>query len=286
MLLDRLQYDVFRRLNRHFGVRFGTFFCNSTAHFQHYYWRNMEPEQFAVPPPVTDHASLRNAILEGYQAMDRLLARVFRDYPDAVLMLCTALSQQPWIETTKSTFRPREFDAFLKFARISVNLSAVKPVMAEQFHVECSSTQAALAAETQLRDLAVGDERLMSVRREGSSVFAGCRITDPAALKQRVTRLSDGASRCFGELFYMIHTMRSGRHHPDGVLWVRTGRHEVIEEKMPLTDIAPTILAHFGVEQPEYMRGRPLQDQESGVRSQGSGIRRQGAAIQKEAAVV
>jgi hypothetical protein len=51
MLLDRLQYDVFCSLNRRFGVRFATFFCNSTAHFQHYHWRNMEPERFAVPPP-------------------------------------------------------------------------------------------------------------------------------------------------------------------------------------------------------------------------------------------
>jgi predicted AlkP superfamily phosphohydrolase/phosphomutase len=52
--------------------------------------------------------------------------------------------------------------------------------------------------------------------------------------------------------------MRSGRHHPDGVLWVRNGRHEVVSEKVPLTDIAPTILEHFGVECPAHMSGRPL----------------------------
>ena len=56
----------------------------------------------------------------------------------------------------------------------------------------------------------------------------------------------------------MVHTMRSGRHHPDGVLWIGAGHHEVVEERVPLVDIAPTILAHFGVEQPEPMQGRPL----------------------------
>ena len=68
---------------------------------------------------------------------------------------------------------------------------------------------------------------------------------------------SGGGAR-FDELFYMIHTVRSGRHHADGVLWVRNGRHEVVAEKVPLTDVAPTLLAHFGVAQPDYMGGRPL----------------------------
>jgi hypothetical protein len=256
MLLDRIQYDVFRCLNRRLGVRFATFFCNSTAHFQHYHWRNMEPERFPVPPPAGDHPSLRDAIPEGYRAMDRLLGRFLRDYPDAVLVLCTALSQQPWVETTKCTFRPRQFEAFLEFAGVGVG-AAVKPVMAEQFHVECPSAEEAARTETRFRELAVGGEPLMTVKREGTGVFAGCRINDPAVVDRPVTR-PDGARRRFDDLFYMIHTMRSGRHHPDGVLWFRTGRHRVAPEKVPLTDVAPTVLAHFGVAAPAHMRGRPL----------------------------
>ncbi len=119
LLLDRIQYDVFRHLNRRNGVRFATFFANSTAHFQHYYWRNMEPERFDSPPPESDHASLRDAIRDGYRGMDALLGRFLDDYPQAVLVLCTALSQRPWTETTKCTFRPRQFETLLDFAGIS-----------------------------------------------------------------------------------------------------------------------------------------------------------------------
>jgi hypothetical protein len=258
MLLDRLQYDVFRSLNRRYRTRFATFFCNSTAHFQHYHWRNLEPERFAVPPPETDHLSLQTAIPEGYKAMDRLLARFQRHYPDSVLVLCTALSQQPWVNTTKCTFRPRRFERLLEFARVSVETAAVKPVMAEQFHVECPDGLAATVAEARLRELVIDEEPLMAVKREGNSVFAGCRVFDTGALERPVTRTSDGSRVPFGDLFYMIHTMRSGRHHPDGALWIRNGRHEIVPDKVPLTDIAPTILAHFGVDQPDYMRGRPL----------------------------
>ncbi len=257
-LLDRLQYDVFRHLNRRFDVRFATFFCNSTAHFQHYYWRNMEPEYFDVPPPESDHASLQDAIPDGYRAMDRLLGRFVADYPDALLMLCTALSQQTWSDTTKCTFRPRQFETFLEFARVRVDGASIKPVMAEQFHVECFSPQEAELAESRFRDLFVEEEPVMTVRREGSSLFAGCRVTDTAVMDRPVLRRSDGARRLFGDLFHMVHSMRSGRHHPDGVLWVRNGRHRVMQNKVPLTAIAPTILAHFGLRPPTHMKEDPL----------------------------
>ncbi len=264
-LLDRLQYDVFRYLNRRFDVRFATFFCNSTAHFQHYYWRNMEPELFDVPPPDSDHPSLRDAISFGYRAMDRLLGRFMADYPDATLMLCTALSQQTWSDTTKCTYRPRQFDTFLEFARVRVEGASIKPVMAEQFHVECPSPEEAELAETRFRDLFMEEEPLMTVRREGSNLFAGCRVTNTAVMDRPVLRRSDGAHRPFGDLFHIVHSMRSGRHHPDGVLWIRhgssgSGQHLGFscEEMVPLTAIAPTILAHFGVRQPSYMKEEPL----------------------------
>ena len=258
MLLERLQYDVFRRLNDRLGVRFATFFCNSTAHFQHYNWRNMEPGLFTAPPPASDHPSLSDAIPEGYRAMDRLLDRFLRDYPDAVLMLCTALSQQPWTDTTKCTFRPRNFGRFLEFAGIDLAAEAVKPVMAEQFHLDLAADRAATLAETRLRELTVDGASLMFVKRQGANLFAGCRMNDPAALERTVLNPRDGQPCRFGDLFHMVHTVRSGRHHADGVLWVRKGVHQVVTEKVSLTDIAPTILNHFGVAQPERMRGRPL----------------------------
>jgi hypothetical protein len=255
-LLDRLLYDVFRHLNRRFAVQFATFFCNSTAHFQHYYWRNMEPERFTTPVPATDHPSLRDAIPYGYRMMDRLIGRFLRDYPDTVLVLCTALSQQPWTDTTKCTYRPHRFEALLEFAGISPTECQLKPVMAEEFHIECVDDDSAERVEARLRDLEVDGAPLMKVERDGRDLFAGCRVTAPGALDRQITGSS--ATRPFGELFYMVHTMRSGRHHPDGVLWVRNGRHEVSSEKVPLTAIAPSNLKHFGVQAPAHMRGAPL----------------------------
>jgi hypothetical protein len=257
-LLDRMLYDVFRSLNRRLDVRFASFFCNSTAHFQHYYWRNMEPEHFDAPVPATDDPSLQDAIPHGYQAMDRLLGQMMRDYPATLLVLCGALSQQPWTDTTKCTFRPRRFESLLEFAQVSAPHVRVKPVMAEEFHLECPTAEQATVVEARFRELTVANQPLMKVERTGNTLFTGCGVTDATMLDQSVKRQSDGTGLPFRELFYMIHTMRSGRHHPDGVLWVRNGCHQVVDEHVPLTAIAPTVLRFFGIDPPPAMQAQPL----------------------------
>ena len=258
-VLDDLQYDVFRHLNARYQVRFATFFSNSTAHYQHYYWRNMQPEIFALPPQDDEHPSLAGAIQHGYQSMDRQIRRTLSDYPDATIVLCTALSQRAWTDTTKCTFRPRSFEALLTFAQIDPRSAAVKPVMAEQFHLVFGSADARRRAESALRDLYLDEVPLMTVRREGEeALFCGCDIVDARLADRNITRRNDGAVAQFRELFYMIHSMRSGYHDPRGLLWIGAGRHEVVAEPVPIVDIAPTVLKAFGVPKPAYMRGEPL----------------------------
>ena len=64
----------------------------------------------------------------------------------------------------------------------------------------------------------------------------------------------------------MIDATRSGFHHPDGALWIRTGTHAVHPDPVSVLDVFPTLLDHFGVGLPEGVdyRGRslmPLLDQ-------------------------
>jgi hypothetical protein len=75
VILDKLQFDLFRSLYRRERPDFSTFFSNSTAHFQHLYWRNMEPGHFRVQPTADEQAIYERAVLYGYQQMDALLHR-------------------------------------------------------------------------------------------------------------------------------------------------------------------------------------------------------------------
>ncbi|WP_141566396.1 hypothetical protein [Pseudonocardia sp. N23] len=250
-VLDDLSYDVFRTLNRRHGVRFASFFSNSTAHYQHYYWRDMEPELF---DEVGDGAHA-DAVLHGYRRMDALLARIMADEPDSLLILATALSQEPWSTSAKRTFRPHAFDALLAFA--GVRDAVAKPMMAEQFVVELTDDDAAATAREALRALTIDGTRMLNADRDGRRLQVGCR-SDVGREGATIEDGPGGATRAFDELFYPIHTTRSGRHSRDGALWFRTGAHRVVEGRVQLTDIAPTILDHFGVATPAHMTGSVL----------------------------
>src|SRR5205085_556075 len=63
VILDKLQFDVFQWYYKKIRPRFSTFFLNSTAHYQHFYWRNMEPEIFSVSLSPEEAAKYESAIL-------------------------------------------------------------------------------------------------------------------------------------------------------------------------------------------------------------------------------
>jgi hypothetical protein len=253
-VLDRLQYDLFRNLVRSSDARFATFFSNSTAHFQHYYWRNMAPTEFASPPDASEHESLKDAVRYGYRSMDRMLAELMTDFPDALLVLCTALSQEAWTESTKVTYRPRRLEDLLEYVGLAGDRVSVQPVMAEEFVVRFPSEAEALRGEELFARLRVaGGEQLLGFANEGDYLVGGCAVTDAGAMDKHIEVAGERRPERVSDLFYPIHTVRSGRHNPHGVLWWRTGRHRVVEEPVPLTAVAPTLLSLFGVGRPDYM---------------------------------
>jgi hypothetical protein len=257
IILERLQLDLFHHLKRKYKPRFSTFFCNSTAHFQHYYWRNSEPEIFDVAPGADDHPSLRNAIEEGYTNMDYLVGQFMSQYPQSRFVLLTGLSQQPWTETAKCTFRPRDFDEFLRFVGVAPNDVEVKPVMAEEFHVLCKSHDARADVSRKIAEATIDGQPLMKARLEDNGVFCGCLVNDIAAREAKIAHPIGGV-REFSDIFQLVHTVRSGRHHPHGLFWIQSSLPRVIPEPVPLVDVAPTLLSLFGVDAPPYMSGNAI----------------------------
>ena len=252
-LFDQIQYDVFRTYAREHGVRFASFFSNSTAHYQHLYWRNMEPHLFADPPNASDDPSLRDAIRDGYRSMDGLLGRFVADFPGATLIVATALSQVPYTGPVIRNYRPVSFPALLAF--LGIENASVSPVMSQEFHIDCADETAAAAAERALLAVEVDGARVFNARRDGASVFAGCVYLDPRVMESEAVDTRTGARRAFAELFYLVDGFRSGHHHPQGALWIRTGKGRVHEGTVSILDIAPTVLAMFGIEAPPTMQG-------------------------------
>jgi hypothetical protein len=277
-LLDRLQWDVFRWYYRKAKPALSTFFLNSTAHLQHKYWRNLEPERFTIQPTVQEQERFDGAILYGYQQMDALLRRFFDlAGDDATLVLSTGLSQQPCLiyegQGGKIFYRPKSFDQLLAFAEVRAPYTC-SPVMSEQFRIYFPDEESAKEAERRLRALHAGGEPALVVEREGAAVFSGCRIFHSLAADTALRSAGSEKSVAFFEVFYQSEGAKSGMHHPDGVLWIRTPERQgsVHPSKVPLRSVAPTILELLGLPRPGYMRAEPLtrQDEPGAARVTGA----------------
>jgi hypothetical protein len=263
-ILDKLQRDVFLWYFRKLRPAFSTFFLNSTAHFQHAHWRNMDPEPFKIKPTDADQAEYQHAVRYGYEEMDRVVGDIVAAAPsDAVIVMATALSQQPCLIYEdiggKTFYRARTFEPLLEFAGIK-GCEKVEPVMSEEFHLRFRTEGDAIKAYDRLASLQVGGRQAMQVERRGNNVFSGCIIYSQLEHDAVLDGGSDGRSIPFFRLFYQVESLKSGMHHPDGILWIRIpgAKPTVQSGKVSLRDLAPTILSLFGVDKPAYMSGKVL----------------------------
>jgi hypothetical protein len=253
-LLDKMQFDLFRYYYLRLLPDFSTFFVNSTAHLQHAYWRHMEPELFPIRPSSDEIDRYGNAIFYGYQEMDWLLGQFFALVGDeAQVVLATGFSQQAWPYDDDVSrggtcyYRPKDLRSFL--GTLGIAPQKVLPMMVPRhmLHFEDGAqVEAAL-------------EKLVALRCDGREVI-GITPSEPRTITfankiryqvpdgSRVD-LNDGSGRSFDfyELFYKVDEIRSTEHHPDGYLWIDTGKHERLSQKVSIMDILPTILGMYEI---------------------------------------
>ena len=258
-IMDRLQFDLFRAIYRRDRPHFSTFFLNSTAHLQHMYWRNMEPEAFTLKPPQTSSAS---SPTPSASAASRWTGSVgeFRALVGdaATIIFCTALSQQPCVmydeQGGKGPHRPRSFEALLAFAGIRSPYK-VAPVMSEQFRVYFDNERDATDAAKRLLAIRIDQQGAIDVGQEGHALFVHCPIARELPHDAMLTVTGSARRARFFDLFYRMET-KSGMHHPSGMLWVRhpDKQHHIHSSRIPLTAIAPAILGMFGLATPTFRR--------------------------------
>jgi hypothetical protein len=261
-ILDLLLFDVFADLFRKEKPAFSTFFLNSTAHMQHVYWRNMQPELFMLKPTDDEQRQYSSAILEGYQHMDALLGRLLTVVgPDTTVIFATAISQQPFLRYEdaggKRIYRPKNIADFAAWAGVR-NLKTANPVMAEQFWLEFENPADVEIAAAQLAALTIDGEPALMITTEGNSVFCGCKVR--SKIGKTATLASPTASAPFFEVFYEIEGLKSGMHHPDGMLWVRDPHFapKSSQHRVALESVAPTILELLHINVPAHMKARSL----------------------------
>lgn len=266
MLLDRLQFDVFRAIYRRRRPDFATFFSNSVAHVQHSYWRHMDPAAFAVKPSAGELALYRHAVRDAYIATDRLVGgcRELARNEGATIVFASALSQQPFLryedQGGQNFYRLHDVAAFLREAGVAYR--DVSPTMTHQYLVECGDAASAAAARQRLAQFADREGRQVfgfpAVESGPGALYFGCQISRPVDGDEAICDRADDRSVPFSQLFYRIDALKSGRHHPDGCLWIATGTARIHDQRVSILDILPTQLALAGVAVPQGLPGNAL----------------------------
>jgi hypothetical protein len=262
-ILDRLSIDLFKHLYRRHRPDFATFFSNSTAHLQHSYWRQMEPGAFKVKPTAEQVERYGGAIKYGYVMMDRLMREaVSLAGPDDLVVFATALSQQPFLRKEETGgqlfYRPRNVERLLEL--VGVADAVIEPVMTHQFRLRFSSPETAANAARLLTALRSDGAQVMGISDHSEDGFVfGCSISRQLAESAVIARPGTNETLRFFDLFYQIDGMKSGCHHPDGMLWLATGEARNAG-RCSILDILPTVLTAFGREDlmPADRRGRSL----------------------------
>lgn len=258
VVLDWLQMDIFLHYWKKVRPTFSTFFLNSTAHFQHSYWRYMEPALFAAPTDSKDVQRFRDAIKTGYRNMDDLLGDFFalESRYGATLVLATALSQQPYLKHEsiggQRFYRPYNIGKLLELCGIRPTL--VEPTMTHQYMVHFESRATLETAAAALAQLNCGDEPLFDLdRRSDHTVYLGCQLRRPVPDDATINRRPDEEFQLpFYDHFHLLDQTKSGCHHPDGVLWIKTGQPVIHDGKVSILDVFPTILDLLEIEYPPH----------------------------------
>ena len=259
-LLDRLQFDVFRHYYRRARPDFATFFINSTAHLQHAYWREMDPEAFELKPTARNVEVYGDAVLFGYRAMDALL-REFMSLADrdTILILCSALSQQPF--TKRDSGRWAAFLSVARSRRIPAHYRGpardIEPVMTHQYVLRFANDQEAVAASAALQAVRLQGQQIFGIATpEDASLLFGCQISEEIRDDGELsgTGKNSNAPRFFSVLS-AIDATKSGCRQPEGLLWIRPGGHCEHERKVSILDIPATIIDLLGAGAPGLRTG-------------------------------
>ena len=263
-ILDRLQFDLFARWYRNERPHFATFFSNSVAHLQHAYWRQMDPGAFKVQPTPEQMRVHGDAIRTGYVAIDAVVGRAMKlaRQCGARLMFVSALSQQPFLryEDRGGQHFYRMHDAAAFVAGLGLEAHAVNPTMTHQYMAHFASAEARIAARERLDALRLEDGAQVfgcsDVAGDETALYFGCQISSLVDPATPLIGLS-GATR-FDALFYALDGSKSGCHHPDGSLWIETGRHQTHDAPCSILDVLPTQLDLLGASLPKGLSGRSV----------------------------
>jgi Type I phosphodiesterase / nucleotide pyrophosphatase len=266
-LQPAVNFDFFSRLYARHRPDFASFHTNHVAHYMHTYWRAMQPEIFPQSAPPEEVAHYGDAIRHGYRTADELLGRMLRLLErDTVLVVASSMGQQPFISQLR---RGKHIAQLRSLERLLDIIDArgqarVLSTMSDQFNVypDTPQTMRAVVGALEAAYIDTPQRPMFNVQPLDNSLTVTLKHYDEVSEDSRCVfphRAADNTFR-FEDLVYSTGFIKSGYHHPQGVLLlygrgIQSGGHIDACDNL---DIAPTLLTLLDVHVPPELKGRVL----------------------------
>lgn len=257
-----LAFDVFMKQLTLHKPHFSTFFTNHVASSMHRYWAAAFPEDYAQRKYEADWIdTFKYEIQFAMDWADHMLKRLVRFVdanPDYRLMVLSSMGQQAIEHEVLSTqLWIRSPDVFFRAMGAAINWEE-RPAMFPQFN--CCVAEGSDELERILQTVAIDGEKL-KYRREGN--FFSLDFGHENAMDAMVM-IGDHvlpAAECGLENLEVEDKSTSSAYHiPEGtmLLYGADTRPTARASALSTLEVAPYVLANFGVSVPSYMRGSSL----------------------------
>ena len=269
-LQPAVNFDFFSRLYRRHRPDFASFHSNHVAHYMHTYWKAMQPELF--PQTATDEEVRHygGAIRHGYKTADALVGDMLRLLDrDTVLVIASSMGQQPYVSQLKrgkQIAQLRSLDRLLDILDVQGRARALS-TMSDQFNIypDTAETLSDVSRALSAAYIDTPERPMFNLQTLDNSLTVTLRHYDEVSEDSRCHfphRVADNTFR-FEDLVYSTGLVKSGFHHPQGVLLmygpgIRRGGHIDACDNL---DLAPTLLTLLGLAVPPEMKGRVLLDE-------------------------
>lgn len=267
VLQPAVNFDFFSSLYGEHRPDFASFHTNHVAHFQHTYWRAMQPDAFPQKTTDAESKTYGGAIEFGYRSADQLLKRaVDLCDNDTILVVASSMGQKPYVsdlKNGKSIGQIRSLDKLVEILGLKDKVKTLS-TMSDQFNLYGTPE------EIQTAKGRLSDAYIDSPDRP---IFFVTEMDDFLTLNLRPYDEIDDDAQCYfphlgtdptiryEDLVYQTGHTKSGCHDPKGMMMiygkgVKSG-HEVTDVNN--LDIAPTLLTMLGLPVPPEMKGRVME---------------------------
>jgi hypothetical protein len=265
-----MNFDLFAKLYRENGPDFATFHSNHVAYYMHRFWRAMDPSAFDVPPPPEEVETYGGAVRHGYEVADELVGKLRRlAGQDVHFVVLSSCGQQPATGGRYSEDQRRGHVGLqIKIEKLLEEVDVKQQVefsnlMAPQWKVDFPTEALLDTTVRRLREAlnTTKGTEAFAVSIEGLSICLGAHRNQDLDDSLEIPGPDGARAYRAGDLLDKhSEVVKSGRHHPKGVLIMQGPKVPKGADlgRCDNLDIAPTLMTLLGLPVPAAMQGRVL----------------------------